>query len=82
MPSWHRWARVIGVTAIALGVAGMLFAFPFIYGEPGSVAESEEPNPAWFPVLASICNGLLVLGVLMLLAPIAHRILRRRKARR
>lgn len=79
MLRWYRRARVAGASAIALGFAGMIFVFPFIAGDPGSVADSEIPDPAWTRVVSGIAFAVLVLGLLMLLAPNAHRLLRRRR---
>jgi len=74
-----RWRliRLVGITLIILGVAGMLATFPFIYGDPGPGQDATDPS--WFgPVGASL---LIVLGlgiVLVCAAPIHRLILRRR----
>jgi len=79
MPQWYRRARVAGASAIALGFAGMISVFPFIAGDPGSVADSEIADPAWTRVVSGVTFAVVVLGLLVLLAPNAHRLLRRRR---
>jgi hypothetical protein len=79
MPRWYRPARLVGGASVVLSFLGVICAFPFIYGDPGSAAESDKPDPAWFPLLMDICIGLLGVGLLVLLAPTAHRLLARRR---
>jgi hypothetical protein len=77
-PNWYRTVRLAGIAAIVLGCSGFVVSFPFISGEPSSPSEGDEPNPTWFTVLGSVCVGLLILGVILLLLPIAHKALRRK----
>jgi hypothetical protein len=70
--------RLAGVVAIALGCLGFVLSFPFISGEPQSVSEGDDANPTWFTILGGVCVGLLVLGLILLLLPIAYRVLRRK----
>lgn len=79
MPSWYRRTRLIGAWVIACGVAGILCALPPNFGDPGSVAEAEIPDPTWTRVLTGAGALLLVLGLLVLLAPSTHRLLLRRR---
>lgn len=80
IPGWYRTVRRAGVAAIALGCLGFVLSFPFISGEPESVTEADDVNPAWFTILGGVCIGLLVFGLILLLLPIAHRALRRKLA--
>lgn len=75
---WYRTVRRAGITAIVLGCAGFIVSFPFISGEPSSPAEADEPNPTWFIILGTVCVGLMLIGVILLLLPLAHRALHRK----
>jgi formate hydrogenlyase subunit 3/multisubunit Na+/H+ antiporter MnhD subunit len=80
MPPWYRLTRILGVSVIVLGVLIALVGYFFVAGEPGSVAQSEIPDPAWTKAAAASSFALLVLGLLVLLAPFAHRLLRQRRS--
>ncbi len=79
MPSWYRRARLAGAWAMAIGAGAIVITFPFVGGDPGSVADSELADPAWTRVLGGVGVALLVVGLLALLAPSAHRVLARRR---
>ncbi|MDQ1742886.1 MAG: hypothetical protein QOE23_1225 [Pseudonocardiales bacterium] len=67
---------------IAAGVVAIVITYPYISGEPGSAAESDLPDPAWTRMLGGIGTGLMVVGLLVLLALTVHRLLARRRPRR
>ena len=78
IPRWYRTARLAGAAAIFLAAMGFVGSYPFVAGEPESFATSDEPDPVWFRPLAAVCLVLVVVGLLLLLLPFAHRALRRR----
>ena len=61
-----RRLRVVGVTAIALGLTAMLASFPFIYGDP--LPGQAVTDPPWFRPVAGASILLIVLGGGLLVA--------------
>lgn len=78
MPPWHRTVRLVGAVAISIGLLGLVLAFPFVAGDPESFATSDEPDPGWVGPVAGACLTLSLVGLTLVLLPIAHRTLRRR----
>lgn len=77
-PRWYRIGRLAGIAAMALGCVALVLSFPYVAGDPGSFAESTEPDPAWATILSQISLGLLGGGLVLYLLPLVHEARRRK----
>ena len=77
-PHWYRTVRLTGIVALSLGCSGLVLSYFFLAGQPVSPLPDDYTNPAWFQILGSACISALFIGLVLVLLPSAHKVLRRK----